>query len=986
MKTLIRILTLTLITLGALLGSHSFAEKMSSQTQDLVIERMERLVSNLEKNDPTWVPSQQRLADLLSERARTRFMQEVEANCQSCKGSEKDRVQAILIYETILKNIALNDNSSILFQLAHLYDMAGRPDKAIELFERIIKDAKNKNVSSEIVARSHSGLGDQLFSKGKFNLALKHYSSAIQFKNVPGRGLIFYNMAWSELNLNRINDGIKRLETLAKNSELITRENSDGPQYDVVFHTDILRDLATFYARRSITQNEIDTYDKSSPKEKRNELLLHFASEADRLGQKQAARKIYNRYLEDSNLTPEERLTVFIRLMQVNYDAGMTAQSTIDFSKAAETFKKICPAPNSCPELEKTMKRYVTELHRAKKVTPDLDLLNSYLIYNQIFPQDFEMAERGAVVADSLGKYSVAIVFLRSVSDSNSATAQQKQKSLVTEISVAEKSKDLTIRKSAYDHYLTVFPQGDKNSEVQYQLAYLDYQQKKFREAAIAFNAIATSKEAKIDLRKKSADLSLDCLVNMTYEESLEDWAWEYAKIFPQSKSEYETIARKALANRTAKVVNNDESTTTNLKKSLAQLQRANIAGSSNEEKRIHYTNMAVLSQRLNEDAIYLDSLKAILLVPGLSELQREENLSRLVGYYEKKLDFRSAYLTATKMKFKNLAPKDRHLRLGTLADLAGMNPTNHYRQALKSGLKGPSAISLRQRLVILSTTPVYELKVQASELRRNPELLSETTLLVYARTKNKNGLASILSMKELARQTAPNFIAKQDFYNEVTDFRNRISSHRIIARTDSLMQKTIKERIKLLKESDKYLAQSLRYKDVTSQLLALNIVGIENARMVTELLALPIPKNLSSTEEKQYLEALKAQSKPYFAKANMAQQKESEIWNQSKALEQLIRDYATVRPELKSLLRNELRLLSTLSNGGKMQSEVISALNEISISKSDLDSARKAVSQNPSDVREIENLKNLETKIGHPLMPTYLDARLSQIQKGRRL
>lgn len=986
MKTLIRILTLNLITLGTLFGNHSFAEKMNSETQDLVIERMERLILNLEKNDPTWLPSQQRLADLLSERARTRFMQEVEANCQSCKGSEKDRAQAILIYETILKNRALNDSSSILFQLAHLYDMAGQPERAIELFERIIKDSKTKNISSEIVARSHSGIGDLLFSKGKFNLALTHYSSAIRFKNVPSRGLIFYNMAWSELNLNRVNSGIKRLETLAKNPELITRESSDGPKYDVVFHTDILRDLATFYARRNITLNEIDTYDKSSPKEKRKELLLHFASEADRLGQKQAARKIYNRYLEDPTITAEERLSIFIKLMQVNYDAGMTAQSTADFTKAAETFKKICPDPNSCPELEKTMKRYVTELHRAKKVNPDLDLLNSYVVYNQTFPLDFEMAERGAVVADSLGKHSIAVTFLRSVSDNPSASLQQKQKSLATEISVAEKSNDKAIRKAAYDHYLAVFPQGDKSSEVQYQLAYLDYQQKNFREAAIAFNTIAKSKEAKIDLRKKSADLSLDCLVNMTYEESLEDWAWEYAKLFPQSKAEYEKIARKALANRTAKVANNNESTTSNLRKSLVQLQNFNTAGSSSEEKQIHYTNMAVLSQRLNEDEIYLESLKAMLLIPGITDSRREETLSRLVGYYEKKLDFRNAYLTAAKMKFKNLTAKDRHLRLGTLQDLAGMNPTNHYKQALKSGLKGPTALSLRQRLVILSASPAQELKVQASELRRNPEVLNETILLVYARTKNKTAIKSILSMKELARQTAPNFIDKQDFYREVIAFRNRISSHKLIARTDSLMQKTIKQRIKLLKEADKYLAQSLRFKDVTSQLLVLNIVGTENDRMVTEILALPTPKNLNSREQTQYLEALKAQSKPYFAKANMAQQKESEIWNRSKALEQLIQNYASVRPELKSLLRHELELLSTLPRGGRLQSEVKSALNEISITRTDLDSARKAVSQNPGDIRQIENLKILETKIGHPLMPTYLDARLSQIQKGRRL
>src|SRR5437868_386349 len=117
MKTLNHFLTVSAIIAGILLGPPAQAEKMSAQTQDLVIERMERVISTLEKTDPSWVASQQRLADLLSERARVRFMQEVEANCDGCKGSKKDRVQAIAIYEDLLRSVNLNDNGTILFQL-----------------------------------------------------------------------------------------------------------------------------------------------------------------------------------------------------------------------------------------------------------------------------------------------------------------------------------------------------------------------------------------------------------------------------------------------------------------------------------------------------------------------------------------------------------------------------------------------------------------------------------------------------------------------------------------------------------------------------------------------------------------------------------------------------------------------------------------------------------------------------------------------------
>jgi hypothetical protein len=983
MKNLNHLLIISAITTGTLFGGFAQAEKMSNKTEDMVIERMERVISTLEKNDPSWVASQQRLADLLSERARVRFMQEVEANCEGCKGSKKDRVQAINIYEELLKNVKITDNGTILFQLAHLYDMAGDQDKAIVLFERIIKDSKK--ISAEIVARSHSGLGDLLFQKAKNKEAREHYLIALKYPEIQSRGLITYNLAWCEFNLDHLNAGISTLEKLLRQPDLITRESADGPKYDGVFHTDILRDLATFYSRRDITAKEIAAYEGFAPADKRKELLLHFAGEADRLGQKKAARTIYTRYLEDPTLTKEERLSAFIKLAQVNYDDGKTSQSAVDFAKAAEAFQKTCPDTSQCPDLEKTMKRYVTELHRAKKTKPDMDLLNSYVVYTRTFPHDLDMAQRGAAVADTMGKYAVAVLFLRAVSDHKSATIADKQKALAAEISAAEKSKDPVLQKGAYDHYLAIFPTGEKAYEVRYQAAYLTYQQKNYRDAATAFNTLAKTKEGQADLRKKSADLSLDCLVQLKSEETLEEWAWEYAVVFPKAHAEFETLARKALENRTAKIANDKTASNGDLQKALGQLQKAKMTGATGEERILYFNNVMVLAQRLNEEATYIQAMRTLMALPGLSEARKEECLSALVGYYEKKLDFKNAYATAIKMKFPKMAAKDKELRLGTLADLANMNPVGHYKAALNSGLKGSTALNLRQRLVTLSANPVKELKTQASYLRGSPAALNESTLLVFARTGDKAALKSILNMKEMKRQTAPNFIAKQGFYSEVGSFKNRIASHQLNGRSDAGMQKTLKERMKLLKQADVLLGESLKYKDVTSQLLALDIVARENDRMVRDIVALPVPKKLTPTEQAQYINALKNQSKPFFMKSKVAQQKENEIWA-SGQLAHLIQDYRTVRPELKKLLRRELQLLAAIPNGGKLQADVTSALNDTALSQQDLVSARRTVAENPNDVRQIENLKILETKIGHPLMPAYLEARLSQIQRGRSL
>ena len=144
MTTLRRISLLSVAVLSALNVRLAHAEKMNLETQDLVIKKVERVLSVISPKDPSYNASQQRLADLLAERARELFMLEVEANCEGCKGSSKDRQRAIAIYEDLLKRTDISEHGRILFQLAHLYEMGGNIKSAINLLEEIVKSANKK--------------------------------------------------------------------------------------------------------------------------------------------------------------------------------------------------------------------------------------------------------------------------------------------------------------------------------------------------------------------------------------------------------------------------------------------------------------------------------------------------------------------------------------------------------------------------------------------------------------------------------------------------------------------------------------------------------------------------------------------------------------------------------------------------------------------------------------------------------------------------
>lgn len=984
MKTLKRITLVSLVFSGSLNLNAAWAEKMASHTQDLVIQKMERVLSVIDDSDPSWAPTQQRLADLLAERARDRFMLEVESKCDNCKGSKDDRKRAIQIYEVLLKKLNSQEHGLVLFQLAHLYEMAGHHDKAISLFEEIIANAKSKKIPTAILSRSQAALGDLLFQQNKFNEARKHYVNALKDRGIQNRALLTYNLAWCDFNAEKLNAAILTLEGLLKDKNQITRDTETGRAYDHAFHADILRDLATFYARKNIQDNEIHTFETLSPASNRKELMYHFASEADRLGQKQAAHKILNRYLSLPDLSKEERLEAFVRLAQVNYDRGQTKQSTQDFAKAAAAFKSTrCDDSDKCDEIKKTMKRYVTELHRTKKLKPDHDLLNAYLVYIKTFPRDLEMANRGAQTAVETANFPLAIQIYRDISENQSFTSKERQSALDSQISAAESSQNPQLRRESYLHYLKKTDDDKKAFKVRYQLAYMNYQHKNLTEAANSFKELSENKHGTPELRKKAADLSLDCLAQLKEDSKLQVWAWEFADSFPSYRTEFEGLARKALMNEVATVANNKSSSSSELKKALKKLLNTNLATASSEEKILFYNNQSVLARKLGETDVYLQAIRALLSLPSVADDRKNELREQLAGHYEKHLDFKNAYRYAVLGTSAQVSLHEREFRLGTLADLAELNPERHYRAALDAGLRGSRALILRSRLVLLSKNPIKELKLQAGELRKNSNLLNETVLLVYARTFNKQGLKSILEFKELRQKTASQFFARQDFYNKVASFRSRMASHEINTKTDRKIQRTLEERIKMAAQADKLLKESLALKDITAQMVMLNLITLENERLVRDLARLPMPKGLSTAEQNQYIALLKDKSKPFLIKAKTAKAKMEELWNQSPALKQLAHDYKMARPEIQALLLREIQILSELPGRGRMRSALSEAIAGSSFSAKDLASARRSVSENPANVRDLENLKFLETKMGHPLMPSYLEARLNQIHRG---
>ena len=983
MKNLKNILILSVL-ISQLSAMNAVAEKMSAETQDLVIQKLERVISNLEKSDSSYLPSQLRLADLYSERARTRFMLEIEAGCADCKGSQADRTKAIDVYENLIQELNINEKSQVLFQLAHLYQESGKVEKAQKLYEGVLKTASKNKTSEAVIVKSQASLGDIYYQKGKFKEALAQYNLALKSKKLENRAYVLYNKAWCHFNLDQTKIAINTLHDLAANPKLITRMQGDREGYDEGFHTDITKDLATFIARGNITTKEINLIEKVAPKNQRKVVLAHFAGEADRLGQKRASKQIWDLYLQDSTLTKEEKLLAYVNKTQVNYDGGLIAQSTEDFAAAAATFKKQSCEKDVCEKTRVAMKNYVTELHRSKKLKPDQDLLKAYIIYTETFPEDRDMQMRAAQVSMDSGNKTEAVKFYRHIVEGGSFTKSEKEEALNHQMGAAELSGNENLKQDAYNYFLKNSNNESKKFEVRYQLAYQKYQQKDLKSAISDFSALALNKNGAIELRIKSADLALDAMAQIKDDQKIEEMAMEFAAAIPSKRVEYETLARKSMVNQSAMVANNSKSSYSEMNSQLKKIWATNLSKATSQEKIQFYTNAEVLAFKLNDEESVAKAQLVLLSLPGVSESKKQNIYTARAAFHEKRLEFKNAYTWAKKISSKNTA--ENEFRLATLADLANMEAVSHYNRSLKAGLKSQKSLVAKSRLIALSKKPMVELKKHLNDLKHDAKLLNDTLLLVYSKTLDTRSIEKLAGLKELRRQPIARYFANQKIYDYITQLQKKFSVSRLKLTPIKALQRTMAERVQLLKQADQMLSQSIRSQDIAAQMSSLDMIATQNERIARELLKVPEPRGLNKAQKAQYENLLLAQLKPYADKSKLANNQKQELWNSSTALVALIKEYSEARPEIQKLMNRQMHILAKVSGDGSLKRDLIKALSTPRKSNKELNMARISVSVNPDDISSLVKLKNLETEIGHPLMVALLETRLNQLQKGKSL
>lgn len=967
-------------------SSLAIAGEMDISTRSALISKLESALSLTDAGTPQESRIMTRLADHYSERSR---QQDMATKGNGSAQSRKDRKRAISLYQKLGKRSGVEEKGRILLQLAQLHELQGAEKKALAIYRRILKE----NYNAEYTAHAQMGIGEYYFRKGKYGKALKHFNKAA--KHFSSNAQIKLRRAWCYYYLGQPARGVTILAALMNNPQGLSPQMLDQAS----------RDWATLMAQKGVTEKDVRNLYRLSPEVSKAENLNFLAQELTRLGKKRQALMAVavlnenKKAIEKSDLTEADKIAQRFQNANIQYDLGKQKLAVDEYQGAfAYWDEEGCEPAGECEKVRQVARKFLTDWGKATQRKPDVELIRAYKIYvakfNEI-PINFWAAE----AARKLGMWRTSIEFYRNVSRFAGRVKGKKSGrdqtmvngAFLGEIEVAELARDPQLKMEAYTHYLSAHPKGKKSLEVRYQVARLHYEGKNYDKAAEAFKKIALTKgRSQRSLKIKAADLALDSMVLVKDKDRLENWALKFAKVFRNKAAEYSTIARKSVMTRVVPVIDaskrGQKVSRSDLKKSLRRLDKVTFKGISREEKIEHYKARILLGEKLQELGEVERSSKKLLRLRGVKSKDKEFASSRLAWVAEMKLQFGKAYRLTKKLKMVKLSTAQKQLRLGTLAELGGLNPKAHYDAYLRRAKAGKTAASVAARLVRRSRKPMRAFRKYASHIKRGDhQLFGQITLEIFAKTNDYNFLSRQLRKNRyiLAKSAYGRALDRFAFVKEFKAEVKKTSKQRLRTRSNRSLDRSLKKFIAQLRRLQSKTNKAVNSGDWTKQVYALGKMAHQYDRLGWQIWGLKAPRGLRRAQRKQYRAAIKAQAQPYFDKAKAIRQQLETLWASGNNFELLAQDFEKSRWPVRSTLARELRLLKSVApKGEKRRLARILKTRGLPRLKRQITKATSVVRRDPFSLSKLKSLRTLGDRAGREILVAYIDARIEKLER----
>lgn len=956
--------------------SESAIARMDLQTHDALIGKLAAVLPSLPNNSEQATTIKIRLGDLYSERARLKDIAAGEKNCTECKDAKKDREKAIAYY-LATKRMILNHIEylqKVNLQLANLYKLTNQTKNMEKTFKEILKDSRQFKIHS----KAHLGIAEMLFQNGDYRKAAVSYDSALRRATPEDRAYIVFRQSWTAYNLGRSDEALRTIQKAIKQAERLSL---------TAFHKDLMRDYATMQARNPFTSKDVDTYLAHSPEKDRIENLKFFGEEADRLGNKKGSLLIWTLLLRQDS-SSQDSAEIQLKLAQNFYDLENYPQALHHLDQTVVfVVKKNC-SDKKCESVLNDFKSLLVTWTKKEKTAPTDKLSLAYQKYISCHPEDFEVIVWAAQVAKQRNDRITAYELYEQAATIAAKKKMKKEleSSLVIAIEIAEESHNQSLYERALRKYLELNSNGPLAYTVRYQLAYILYKTNKYAEAAEAFKRLALDSDFKDSkLRLQSAELSLDALKLIKNDREIREFSRLYAPKFPNRSDHFNEIGRKVTINQIVLALKSTPIDDSLVRSELKILTSYPVKHLSAFDQATHYRTMILGSEKLKDLETISSSSKKLLAVRGVTKTDIELAKKSLLWVHELKLEFREAYNVASDMPMKNLTQEQRSLRLGLLAELAGLNPEKHFNDFLRTARSTRNTNLIRIKLIRRShyKWAVYDRMI--GQLKSNPDLLAQITLEIHSQDPRPAKIDRALSVPGVRATPEGIYLSNLKLRKNFLQFSDRVHRHSIATTSDRGLQKGIKERMQLLEKLKNEYNEANQHGDIYLQVLALKTIAKENNRFYRQLTGLPTPKGLSQLERETYSKLIQERALPFQLASKEAETLLSNFFSiNSQNIDKLKNSIGSEDPVARIVALSDYRALREFLPSSEV-SRFESEIQNLKVNPSRIEKARQNVEKNPLDPSTLEDLRELEAKRANGPLIAYLDERLSQIKSETR-
>lgn len=991
------------LILWLLVSSTVFAAQFDEQTRTQLINKFSKVYDQLADEEPAKVNVTLRLADLLAEQGRYLANEELGKGCDVCNAGTEERQKALKFYEEAAGYLQNDKKASVLIQTGHLKELLGQENEAINDYLVAIKVAVNPLYLNE----AQFSLAEIYFKKRQFENAAKYYEMVVSHPDKKGkRGFAAYRKAWSLFNLGDYTKATDQLVTILKNPELLNRGANNGlVSVDANFQDEVSRDFVIFSTKKGYSPKDFDNLYELSRNESKLDHIFNLADELERLGENGPAIEVWAKLISKLS-DPVKKWEAHVRyanLLRANKDVEGSLK-LYEKALGLSQRQKDC-VTDQCEEIRSRERSFVLDWNKELKKTPSKDLARAYDIYNKAndsMDTEYWGAEAWLAAGDktkAFAGFKKAVDKYSNKPDTTVKDSAKKQKtldemfenSLLKRIEIAEELK-LDSLPQTYKEYAQLSNQKAQMNQVNYQIAHLNYENKKYLEAYKDFveyvkKTPGTDKEA-MKLKEQAADLALDSLVLAKRDDLLIDAATDMSKALPHKAKEYDQIIRKAVINQSinlAKDTKNDDGG----KKALKLLKDADFSNASVDERKLIIKNKMILAEQVGQVAEANGYVDQFLMLPDLSNDEKQFAYKKKAWLSELMFDFKGA-LAATE-KIEGIKEPGRTLQLALLTDLSGGNPIPLFDQFVMKNPDDAESLDMAMELMKKSDNPWRDFEKYQKTLVKSEDKWKESLLLSYEKDPNPELLNKYIAWDTTDSKKRIEILQTQLFKPVLEQSKAKLAAMTVDTSSQGKMTNSLKSRIDEIKKFEDFVAKVIKSDLWFGQIYALDFLSKESKRFYDEVMSLPIPEELGPEEQNQYMNLLSQNAAPFLTKHNQINTKLEEIWNQKKSVDQVFTTLGSQPKWVQAMWTAEYKALSdiapddfksyiTAKVDGLNQAVVVSSEKSKDVPLDKVMKVKTKVMESPFDKSLLGELLTMEKQRKQDQMVIYLEQRLSKL------